>query len=119
MDKPTKGAPVREWARRLMESKGAKKKGAAIAGAAVIVLLTVVFAYTEVSRTGYKVSINGTPIGIVKEQQMAMEVMDRLDDEMLAEDEGLVLTADLQVEKVKIDKTKDNLLDEASLEREL
>jgi len=119
MDKPTKGAPVREWARRLMESKGAKKKGAAIAGAAVIVLLTVVFAYTEVSRTGYKVSINGTPIGIVKEQQMAMEVMDRLDDEMLAEDEGLVLTADLQVEKVKIDKTKDNLLDEVSLEKEL
>ena len=119
MDKPTKGAPVREWARRFMERKGARKKGTVIAGAAVIVLLTVVFAYTEVSRTGYKVSINGTPIGIVKEQQMAMEVMDRLDDEMLAEDEGLVLTADLQVEKVKIDKTKDNLLDEASLEREL
>ena len=119
MDKPTKGAPVREWARRFMERKGARKKGTVIAGAAVIVLLTVVFAYTEVSRTGYKVSINGTPIGIVKEQQMAMEVMDRLDDEMLAEDEGLVLTADLQVEKVKIDKTKDNLLDEASLEKEL
>ena len=119
MDKPTKGAPVREWARRFMERKGARKKGTVIAGAAVIVLLTVVFAYTEVSRTGYKVSINGTPIGIVKEQQMAMEVMDRLDDEMLAEDEGLVLTADLQVEKIKIDKTKDNLLDEASLEKEL
>ncbi len=119
MDKPTKGAPVREWARRFMERKGARKKGTVIAGAAVIVLLTVVFAYTEVSRTGYKVSINGTPIGIVKEQQMAMEVMDRLDDEMLAEDEGLVLTADLQVEKVKIDKTKDNLLDEVSLEKEL
>lgn len=119
MDKPTKGAPVREWARRLMESKGAKKKGAAIAGAAVIVLITAVLAYTEVSRTGYKVSINDIPIGVVKEQQMAMEVLDRLDDEMLAEDEGLVLTADLQVEKVKIDKTKDNLLDEASLEREL
>ena len=119
MDKPTKGAPVREWARRLMESKGARKKVTVIAGAAVIVLLTAVFAYTEVSRTGYKVSINGTPIGIVKEQQMAMEVLDRLDDEMLAEDEGLVLTADLQVEKIKIDKTKDNMLDEASLEKEL
>ncbi|HZX46789.1 MAG TPA: M23 family metallopeptidase [Clostridia bacterium] len=119
MDKPTKGAPVREWARRLMESKGAKKKGAAVAGAAVIVLITAVLAYTEVSRTGYKVSINGIPIGVVKEQQMAMEVLDRLDDEMLAEDENLVLTADLRVEKIKIDKTKDNLLDEESLEKEL
>ena len=119
MDKPTKGAPVREWARRLMESKGAKKKRAVIAGAAAIVLLTAVLAYTDVSRTGYKVSINGIPIGVVKEQQMAMEVLGRLDDEMLAEDENLVLTADLQVEKIKIDKTKDNLLDEASLEQEL
>ncbi len=119
MDKPTKGAPVREWARRLMESKGAKKKGAAVAGAAVIVLITAVLAYTEGSRTGYKVSINGIPIGVVKEQQMAMEVLDRLDDEMLAEDENLVLTADLRVEKIKIDKTKDNLLDEESLEKEL
>jgi len=85
MDKPTKGAPVREWARRLMESKGAKKKRAVIAGAAAIVLLTAVLAYTDVSRTGYKVSINGIPIGVVKEQQMAMEVLGRLDDEMLAE----------------------------------
>jgi murein DD-endopeptidase MepM/ murein hydrolase activator NlpD len=119
MDKPTKGAPVREWARRLMESKGARMKGAAVAGAAVILLLIAVLAYTEVSRTGYKVSINGIPIGVVKEQQMAMEVLDRLDDEMLAGDENLVLTADLQVEKIKIDKTKDNLLDEESLEKEL
>jgi len=110
---------VREWARRLMESKGARMKGAAVAGAAVILLLIAVLAYTEVSRTGYKVSINGIPIGVVKEQQMAMEVLDRLDDEMLAGDENLVLTADLQVEKIKIDKTKDNLLDEESLEKEL
>ena len=119
MDKPPKGAPIREWARRLMGSKGAKKKGAAIAVAAVIVLFAAVFAYTEISLTGYRVSINGIPIGVVKEQQMAMEVLDRLDDKLLAEDEGLVLTADLQVEKIKIDKTKDNLLDEASLENEL
>lgn len=110
---------MREWARRLMESKGARMKGAAVAGAAVILLLIAVLAYTEVSRTGYKVSINGIPIGVVKEQQMAMEVLDRLDDEMLAGDENLVLTADLQVEKIKIDKTKDNLLDEESLEKEL
>jgi murein DD-endopeptidase MepM/ murein hydrolase activator NlpD len=102
-----------------MESKGARMKGAAVAGAAVILLLIAVLAYTEVSRTGYKVSINGIPIGVVKEQQMAMEVLDRLDDEMLAGDENLVLTADLQVEKIKIDKTKDNLLDEESLEKEL
>ena len=118
MDKPPNESPVRELAKRLMGRIGAREKKAAIAGAAVIALLTAVYAYAEISRTGYMVSLNGTPIGFVKQQEMAAEVLDRLDDELLAGDEGLVLTAELGVEKVKIDKEKDRILDEESLKKE-
>jgi murein DD-endopeptidase MepM/ murein hydrolase activator NlpD len=119
MDKPPNESPIRDWLKQLMGRIGARERKAAIAGAVVIALLTALYAYMEISRTGYMVSLNGMPIGIVKEQGMAMEVLDRLDDEILAEDEGLVLTAELKVEKIKIDKQADKVLDEESLKREL
>lgn len=119
MDKPSNENHVREFVARFLEKTGHGKKKAVVTVVCIVVLLAAVYAYTEISRTGYMVSLNGTPIGIVKEQEMAMEVLDRLDDEILAGDDGLVLTAELNVKKIKIDKRLDNILDEESLKKEL
>ncbi len=119
MDKPPNQSPIREKLMRLIDRSGAGDRKTGIAVVTALALFASVFAYVKISNTGYMVSINGTGIGIVRDRQVAIEVMDQLGDEILEQDDNgdLVLTAELKVEKTKIDR--DMLLDRDSLKEKL
>ncbi|MGI6702586.1 MAG: peptidoglycan DD-metalloendopeptidase family protein [Clostridia bacterium] len=119
MDKPPNEGPIRELVSRLTKRTGPREKKAFIAVVCIMALLVAVFVYTETTRAGYEVSLNGSHIGVVKDKEMAAEVLARLGSEILESDEGLVLTAELEVQKVKLDKQTDKVLDEEGLREAL
>ncbi len=121
MDKPPIENPVSERMGRLIGKLGDRERKAAIAIGAAIVLFVAVFAYVRLSNTAYMVSLNGTGIGMVKDRKIAMKVLDQINDEILGENKNgeLVLTAELKLEKTKIDTDVDRILDKESLKEEL
>lgn len=120
MDKQPDQMPIWERLLVFIDKVGLRerKKIIAVAAAAVAIFATL-FVWFKISSTGYMVSINDTDIGMVKDKNIALEVLDQLNREIMEQDENeeLVLTAELIVEKIKID---DNvLLDRESLKQEL
>ncbi len=117
MDKPSYKGHVKRLFAQFMQRTGPRGKQMAIA---VIILLTVaVIVHIGISRIGYAVYLNETHIGIVKDKGMAGEVLARLGEEILEDDETLILTAELKVEKINLKERQDSILDEESLREEL
>ncbi len=98
---------------------GTSKGKTAVAVIAAAVLFTAVFAYVSITGTGYMVSINDTNIGMVRDKQIATDILDQLNRELMEQDDDgdLVLTAELRVEKTKIDS--EMLLDQDGLREKL
>lgn len=119
MDKPSDKGSAWDLVTKALQKAGSEKRKAVVALMLIAALLTIAFVHMEITRTGYAVSLNGMHIGTVKDKEMAAEVLSQLGTEILEHDEGLVLTAELKVERVKLQGQLEEVLDEKGLREEL